>query len=969
MLSYIMNDADSIQARLIEIIARLVEEVHPAGVAELKITLDSELDRELGLDSLARMELLSRVEREFAVHFPEKVLAAVETPRDLLRYLGRPPEARAQEAALGDRPQTTRALPEGADVVPSGERQMLDFAAAESLPEVLFNYAHSQPEVEHITLLADEREVHISYAQLWQQAMRVAAGLHELGLEREDTVAIMLPTSADYFFCFMGVVLAGGIPVPLYPPARPTQIEEHVRRHRRILANAGAKILITVPEVRPVGRILKSQVPELAKIVVAGELDSEPGQSFGRPQRGDIAFLQYTSGSTGDPKGVVLSHGNLLANIAAMGRVCRVTTNDLFVSWLPLYHDMGLIGAWLGSMCHGCRLVVMSPLAFLARPVRWLRTIERYGGTLSASPNFGFEFCATRIPDEELAGLDLSSWRLAFNGAEPVLPATLRKFAKKFAPYGFDVNALAPVYGLAESSVGLAFPEPGAGMCIDRVDRTNFAARGNAETVSDEDSTALEFVSCGRPLPGHQLRVVDSDDRELPERQEGRLQFKGPSSTSGYYRNPAENKKLFCGEWLETGDLAYIAGSEVYLTSRQKDIIIRAGRNIYPHELEELIGDIEGIRKGCTAVFAVRDSGESPDRMVVLTESRKTQAVELERMRRDIVTATVDLLGLPPDDIVIARPGTVLKTSSGKIRRAACRMLYESGHIGQRKSAVWLQLLRMAMAGVVPTVGRLARKVTAGLYACYCWLSLGLVGAAVWCLIMVLPAGKPAWRVASAAVRFLMRITGIPATLVDGQNWPADGRFLLVSNHTSYLDSIVLTGVLPGPCNFVGKAELGKNWFLRQALRKMDVHLVERFEAEKGVADARAIAEAIHRGSRPLFFAEGTLQRMPGLLPFQLGAFVLASEERLPIVPIVIQGTRNILRGGSWFPRRGKIRVTVCTSCATKTSGWKGAIELRDMSRQKILARLGEPDLSADYRSLTQLKKGDKQKTEREQGR
>ncbi|WP_419174563.1 AMP-binding protein [Desulfosediminicola sp.] len=950
-----MNDTDSIQSTLLGIVTALVGEIHPAGTSELKITLDSELDRELGLDSLARMELLTRLEREFSIHFPEKVLASAQTPRDLLRSLRSMADSRPDSAVSAMASEIAQ-VSAGVESRASDKRHMLNFSAAASLPEVLYSYARTQPEIEHITLLEDDREFHISYLRLWQEAMRVAAGLHGSGLERGDTVAIMLPTSAEYFYCFMGVMLAGGIPVPLYPPARPTQIEEHVRRHRRILANAGARILITVPEVRAVGRLLKSQVPELAKIVVAGELASGSSGIFWEPQREDIAFIQYTSGSTGDPKGVVLTHGNLLANIAAMGKVCRVTTSDRFVSWLPLYHDMGLIGAWFGSMCHGCRLVVMSPLAFLARPVRWLRTIEKYGGTLSASPNFGFEICATRIANEDLAGLDLSSWRLAFNGAEPVLPATLRKFVDRFAPYGFSANAMAPVYGLAESTVGLAFPEPGTGMRIDRVDRNCFTSIGMAETVADETGDALEFVCCGRPLPGHQLRVVDSDDRELPERQEGRLQFKGPSSTGGYYRNAEQNRKLFCGEWLETGDLAYMVRGEIYLTSRQKDIIIRAGRNIYPHELEEVIGEIDGIRKGCTAVFATRDSSDSPDRLVVLTESRLKEDGELLRMKKDIVSATMDLLGLPPDEIVIAGPGTVLKTSSGKIRRAACRMLYESGHVGQKKAAVWLQLLRMALAGVVPTMRRLGRRMVATAFACYCWLSLCLVGAAVWCAIMVVPAGRPAWKVASSAVRFMLKITGIQANLVGGENWPDGGRFILVSNHTSYIDSIVLTGILPQPCNFVGKAELGRNWFLSPALKKLEVHLVERFDAEKGVADARAIGEAIHKGSRPLFFAEGTLQRMPGLLPFQLGAFVLASEERLPIIPIVISGTRNILRGGSWFPRRGIIRITICSSCTTEQKGWQGAIELKNMTRHKILTRLGEPDLSGEYRSLRQVK-------------
>jgi 1-acyl-sn-glycerol-3-phosphate acyltransferase len=922
-----------------------MSELHPDVAPHRQINLDSGLDRDLGLDSLARMELFARLEKEFGIKLPEQALVTAETPRDLLCYLNREaPHAKTQDKPVAGRQDSET------------EQKEVGLAGAKTLLDVLEQHIAIQPDALHITLLQGEDEIRISYEMLQHKAQKVAVRLRQYDLEPGETVAIMLPTCPDYFYTFWGILCCGGVPVPLYPPARPTQIEEHVRRHRKIISNSGAKLLVTVAEAKPVARLLMSQVPELRKIITTDTLYDEPAKEFALPHgENDVAFLQYTSGSTGDPKGVILTHANLLANIRAMGRVCQVTTRDVFVSWLPLYHDMGLIGAWFGSLCHGCRLVVMSPLSFLARPERWLRTIDRFGGTLSASPNFGYEICATRLDDDEITGLNLSSWRMALNGAEPVIADTLRRFQKRFQPYGFNPKALAPVYGLAESTVGLVFPEPGSGVRIDRVIRETFVGSGKAECALDREEAVQEFVCCGRPLPGHQVRIVDSRDRELPEREEGRLQFKGQSSTSGYFRNADETRKLFRGEWLETGDLAYIAGGEVYITSRVKDIIFRGGRNIYPHELEEIIGNIPDIRKGCTAVFASSKDRSTTEKLVILTESRQTSSEVLSGLRRQIVDATIDLLGMAPDDVVIGPPGAVLKTSSGKIRRSACRQLYENGNIGQKKSAVWLQLLRMGLKSVRPMLRRLLRRTSTLLYAGFCWLVLALGGVLLWCALMIVPAGSRCWRLAGWTVRAICRITNIKLKTVGMTNMPVSRQYIVVSNHMSYLDSIILTGVLSEHCNFVAKAELTKNPILRPVLAKLEVFWVDRFDAVQGISDATKIDEGVHRGLRPIFFAEGTLQRMPGLLPFQMGAFVLASRQQLPIVPVVIHGTRNILRSGSWFPRRGSIQVTVLPPCLPTGKDWDGAIELKDRVRREILLRLGEPDLAGEYASLLQM--------------
>jgi acyl carrier protein len=929
---------------LLRILGQLLAELHPEGASRREISLDSRLDRDLGLDSLARMELLVRLEKEFEVRLTEKVLVSAETPRDVLRHLS--------SVSAGEMDE----MPQGFTNFSAAGQGEVDVRSAATLVEVLERHVHVHPDNGHILVLHGEEERIITYGELGERARQVAALLQSERLEPGDTVALMLPTGPDYFFSFFGVLYAGCVPVPLYPPYRPSQIEEHLRRHRKIIGNAAARMLITVPEVKAVARLLQSQVPELERVLTVDDLYRSGAVSSPIPTpTHSTAFLQYTSGSTGDPKGVILSHANLLANIMAMGEVCRVTVDDVFVSWLPLYHDMGLIGAWLGSLYFGCRFVVMPPLSFIARPERWLRTIDRYRGTLSASPNFGYELCCSRLDDAALEGLDLSSWRLAFNGAEPVMPATLQRFEERFSRYGYRPSATAPVYGLAESSVGLAFPPVERGARIDCIARDRFLRTGIAETDIGPEEKVQHFVSCGRPLPGHQVRIVDDQGRELPERHEGRLHFKGPSATSGYYRNQPQTQALFKGEWLDSGDLAYIAEGEIYITSRVKDIVIRGGRNVYPHELEEVVGGVAGIRRNCTAVFGSKEPKTGTERLIILAESRKKSREDLEKIRQQVNAVTVDLLGMAADEVVIAPPGSVLKTSSGKIRRAACRQLYESGQIGREKSAVWLQLLRMGLASVVPLAGRFARRLGVWLYAGYCWLVLVLAAGLFWLPIVVSSGTKVPWRIARFGAKALIRATGIRVDVRGVDLFPMEGQFLLVSNHMSYVDGILLSAVLPRRCVFVAKAELKRNPALRIALQRLGTVFVERFDVGKSLEDTRTIADGIKRGETPLFFAEGTLQRMPGLLPFQMGAFVLAVEQQLPVIPITIRGSRNILRAGSWFPRKGRVEILIGDSCRPSGGDWQAAIELRDRVRNRILAHLGEPDLAGAYTSLQQM--------------
>ena len=908
--------------------------------------LDSSLDRDLGLNSLARMELLVRLEQAFGVSLSEQELATVESPRDILRALEKAATATPQTVTT-NRPKSISEPQEQKDFLP------LD---AKTLPAVLAEHARHQPDRVHILFEPKpEERTSLTYDQLQRGAMELAAGLQRHNLDPGETVAIMLPTGIDYFLTFFAVLLAGAIPVPLYPPARPSQIEEHLRRHRGILRNAGARILITVPEVKLIGALLKTQVDSLMLVETVDTFRDQAQACTPIPTRAkDIAFIQYTSGSTGDPKGVALTHANLLANIRAMGQATEVTSADIFVSWLPLYHDMGLIGAWLGSLYHGCRLVIIPPLSFLARPERWLRAIHTHGGTLSASPNFGYDLCSRRLGDATLTGMDLSSWRLAFNGAEPVSPETLAAFARRFAPYGFDPKAATPVYGLAECSVGLTFPPLHRGPMIDRVRRTALAEEGVAEPATT-DAGSLQFVSCGRPLPGHQIRIVDEAGREVPDRHQGHLQFKGPSATSGYYRNPEKTRTLFQGDWLDTGDLAYSVLGEVYITGRVKDVIIQGGRNIYPHELEEAVGNIADIRRGCVVVFASPDPQTGTERLIVVAESRKREEWDLQKLRTAIINLAVDLLAMPPDEVVIAPPGSVLKTSSGKIRRAACRHLFEQGSIGKPGPSLQLQLVRLALAGIVPQLRRMDRRTKEWLYAAYCWSLFFLLGLPLWLLVILLPSAERRWQVVRRGLRLLLALSRTKVTVQGMEHFVPQTPCILVANHSSYLDSLLLAAVLPLPVRFVAKAELARQFFARTLLTRLHVLWVERFDAVKGAEDAHRITGIAKAGERPLFFAEGTLQRMTGLLPFQMGAFAAAAQADIPILPVTIRGTRNKLRGDSWFPRRGPVSVQLSKPISPTGTCWQETIRLRDQVREEILRNCGEPDLAGEFTSLAQL--------------
>jgi len=917
--------------RILSLLADLVRELHPDRPLP-RFGPASDLARDAGLDSLARVELMLRLQQEFDVRFPDETAIAARTVADLVRAIAHAVPARHGDAG---RPRVEPSLPGTPPPGPATD--------ALTLIDVLDHHAALQPGAVHLVLCQDDQEQTLTYGDLHAGAGEVAAGLRARGLEPGDRVALMLPTGLDFFLALHGILRAGGVPVPLYPPVRADRIEDHARRLARVLSNAGTRLFIASTETRPAGRLLQGLVRALEHIVTVPDLCARADPAGPVPRAGgDLALLQYTSGTTDVPKGVMLTHANLLANIRAMGAAVGASAEDRFVSWLPLYHDMGLIGACLATLYYGIRIILMSPLQFMARPASWLGAIDRHRGTISAGPNFAYDLCARRIDDAAVEDLDLTSWRLAFNGAEPVGPGTLERFAERFAPCGFRSEAFMPVYGLAESSVGLAFPMPGHAPRIDRVHRTEFERQGRAIAAGADDRDTLRFVACGHVLAGHALRIVDGAGEPVPARTVGRIQFRGPSCTSGYFDNPEATHALFADGWLESGDLGYVADGDLIPTGRIKDLIIRAGRNIHPQEIERALSEVPGIRRNNVAAFAYRAPGADIERLVVLAETRETDTSRRDEIRAAAIEAVVGVLDGPPDEIVLVPPGTIPKTSSGKIRRGDCGAIYARGATQRRAST---QLLRLAAAGTVPTVRRGAVAALRLLFAAWCWILAICIGLPSALLIVMTPGTGARAGIARAATRSLLVLSRTPIR-VTGETPPPAAGHVLVANHASYLDGLVLRAVLRGPLFFVAKRELAGSRLVRLFLERIGVEFVDRFDHERGLTDLARIRARTAHGETVVSFPEGTFGDGAGLRGFRVGAFMVAARAGRPVVPVAIRGTRVMLRGESRLPRPARLAVTIGRPLLPRGNDWNAALALRDRARAFILEHCGEPDLA-----------------------
>lgn len=920
---------------VLELTRELVEEMEAEGAPSGGIDLDTSFATDLGFDSLTQAELVRRLEDRFDVTLPERVLTDAESPRDLLREVSRATPRKPEGHA-----RAVQRVDLESEEVEGGAK---DLDEAETLLEVLDLHGGAHPDRRHVLFLergpGEGEEEELTYGELQERADRIAAALQQENLERQARVGLMLPSGLDYFAVFFGVQKAGGVPVPLYPPVRKSQIEDHLRRQAGILDNAQVQLLVTFDDIKPLAHLVRAQVSSLEKVLTPDDLDADP-ESLRRPEVGadDTAFLQYTSGSTGAPKGVILSHRNLLSNLRSIDEVVDLESEDVVVSWLPLYHDMGLIGAWMGSLYFSMPLVLMSPLNFLSRPVRWLRAIQRYGGTISAAPNFAYELCLEKIDDEEVEDLDLSSWRIALNGAEPVSPRSVEHFPERFGPQGFREETMMPVYGLAESSLAVSFTSPDQPPKIDAVDRETFQSERRAEPAADDAENPQRFVSCGEPIPGHEVRFVDADGEEVEDRQEGCLQFRGPSATHGYFRNPEETERLIRDGWLDSEDLGYRADGEIYLTGRSKDVILRAGRNIHPQEIEDAAGDVEGVRRGCVAAFAARDEEAEIERFVVLAETRIEDDDERSDLRERIAAVTADLVGSRPDEVILASPRTVPKTSSGKIRRSAARELYENQELEAPDRSVKWQVTRLAASAVGPFLSAARKRLIQGLYAAWWVLLVAVLAIPVWLTEVLLPTLSQRRRFVRAVARLLFRLTGTGIDLQGKEQLEeASGPRVVTPVHPSYADPVVLAAALPPTATYVVKNELRGNFVTRWFLRRMGCLFLDEVQPSKedeGVpGPARRTLEA---GHHLVIFPEGRVRRSPSLERFRMGAFAIAARTGTPVVPAVIRGTRKKLPPGIWLPRPGDVSVDLRAPREADGENWSDAVKLRDAVRGEL---------------------------------
>ena len=921
-------DREHVEREVTEIVAALVTELGGPR-AQTRVVLDDSLERDLGLGSLERVELLVRLERAFGVRLPDAVMAEAASPRDLAAAL------LAGEVAAAER------VPARAEPALPGVAAP---ASTRTLVEALRWHAERNPDRVNVYLRGDDGTEHgISYGQLWRRAAEIAAGLAERRVEAGERVALMLRTEAAFFEAFFGVLLAGGIPVPIYPPFRPDQIEEYARRQIGILQNAEARWLVTFPAALRIAALLRPRLPRLREVLTADALARAGATPPAvRSAAADPALIQYTSGSTGEPKGVLLTHANLLANITGIGAAIDLRADDVGVSWLPLYHDMGLIGTWLTALYFGVPVAIFSPLAFLTRPARWLWTLHAHRATVSPAPNFAFELCVRRVDDGEIDGLDLSTWRLAFNGSEAVSADTIERFTRRFSAYGFRPEAMCPVYGLAESSVALTVSPIGRAPRVDRIVRERFHTRREALPAPPTDPNPLRFVACGRPLAGHDVRVVDTTDRPLPDRIEGRIEFRGPSVTTGYFRRPDATRAVLHDGWMDSGDLGYFADGDLFVTGRQKDLIIKAGRNLYPEEVEEVVGDIAGIRKGCVAAFGVPDPAAGTERLVVVAETREESAARRAALQAAVVDRVVVTLGLPPDVVVIAPPRSVLKTSSGKLRRRATREAYLAGALARGRPSVVRQWMRLRTADVVARLRSAGRGAARLAYGLWVGLLLALGLPVLWAVLQITPRGGPADRVVRAYCRLLLALAGCRLQVEGLEQLAGIGPAVLAANHSSYVDSVALLAALPPalPVRFVAKRELLRTPLLGTIIRRVGHLTVERFALAESVADAAAVSDALRAGMSLLVFPEGTFRRTPGLLPFRLGGFKAAVESGRPVVPIAIRGTREVLPPDAWLPRPHAVHVAIGAPIAPAGQGWPEIVRLRDLTQTAIAARL-----------------------------
>jgi len=552
------------------------------------------------------------------------------------------------------------------------------FLLPQTLPALLRQRAEAHGDALFIQLAEDRGgEIPLSSRAVWELAQETAASLQAHGLKSGDRVMLGLPTGIDFLRLFFGISLAGAVPVPFYPPARTKGVEDYENHLAALIGKAEPRLVFAMDRARLVTESAAMKAGSRAQVLTPDAL--KPGGVYVAPAEDPqaLALIQFTSGSTRAPRGVMLTHQALLANTAAFLEAIEIGPEDRTVSWLPLYHDMGLIGTVLMCLSAGIPIFLMSPQVFLLDVKRWLWAMHRFRATITVAPNFAYQLVLNRVSDAQLEGLDLSRWRLAACGAEPILPATLEAFGKRLEPYGFDPRALTPVYGMAEVAVAASAPPMWRGMRVDTISGDMLEASGKAAPVEPRGREA-HVVSVGSPLPGYRMRIASPEGQALPERETGEIQIQGPSVMAGYLGDAEATEAAFVDGWLRTGDLGYMVEGELYIVGRIKDLILKGGRNYAPQDFEALASEVDGVRQGCVAAFGASDPETGTERIVILAETRESEDAHAA-IARAIASRISQALGVQPDEVHLVEPGVLPKTSSGKIQRDKARQNWLKG--------------------------------------------------------------------------------------------------------------------------------------------------------------------------------------------------------------------------------------------------------------------------------------------------
>jgi fatty-acyl-CoA synthase len=531
-----------------------------------------------------------------------------------------------------------------------------------------------------------------TFADLYHRSAFVGRKLQRLAVGRAARVVLLMDTRLDFYYALFGAMLIGALPVAVYPPLSARNLNATLEHLSQVTLELEAAALITTPDLYPVARLLSVGRP--LTILVIDEVGNDDAGGLcdlGASPGDEPVLLQYTSGSLSSPRAVALSTNAIFSNLCAIGDAFEIRDGDVGLSWLPLYHDMGLHSVFFGLIFE-MPAILMSPIDFMKKPSSWLRAISRYSVTHSPAPTFGYSYAARRIRDVDLEGVRLDHWRVAMCGAEPIDAAILGRFSDRFAAFGFDKNSFLAAYRLAENVVAVSFADAGRGL---RVDHT-----GNREQFGS-------VVSVGRPIVGHQVRILVDGAVEPPNGIVGEIEVRGPSRMIGYWRDPVSSREVMAGEWLATGDLGYIRDNELYVTGRRKELIIRGGRNYYPHDIEAA-ATVKDVRRGTVVAFAVRNPVSGTEDILLVAEVGSSVPLDnpdlIERIRGGVRNS----LNIALRDVVLVKRGSVPKTSSGKLRRDECRTRYQTGRLMPPPRPSWLVLARIAMFRLLP---RFVRRV------------------------------------------------------------------------------------------------------------------------------------------------------------------------------------------------------------------------------------------------------------------